>query len=415
MNTKLFGRNTAAVSLIEIMMIFTIIGVVTTACVSLAKPKYEYMKKIKVYSALEMLENAARIIQNEGSIDYTTDINTCRDRDSSTKYCNDYNGKYPYLSNQLPKASYRTSYELLSTLNNTIYRNFKKEEQNQFVNLQRGLCERLQKVITTQGYAQQSCSAANLIEDSNPDAVKTSGYFKNRTPQIILPNGQAIYMSKNLYTDIAKVRYTVKAAKETNYDTTIEECVATNCGLSSYINNLYNNDLKIQPNETRLAAATAYYNEYLLNLYARNKDYFVIYVDTNCQWNNQSDSKLCGPDTLNDDVFAFRMYRDGMVIPDPSSVFPENMLTAKILLQDANAKGFNNQYGNYAPILSYTNLPLNAARCYANLMCNGINNSAICSICNNYANVTTPLSECTNSNGDTNCKVIINKPSFIMR
>ncbi len=429
MNIKLFDRNISAVSLIEIMMIFTIIGVVTTACIGLAKPKYEYMKKIKLFSALDMLENAAKIIQQEGSIDYTSDINTCSNR--SGNYCTDYDNQYPHLNNQLPKASYRSQKDTTASLNKTIYSKLNATEQSQFQNLQKGLCDRLQKVFVTQGYKKQSCAAADLIEDSNIANIRGNGYFKNKTPQIILPNGQALFISKHLYTDYGSNRYIVYATtQETGYDNYTESvAVGTdNCTgyhglgcarLSSYVSGLPNghNILMSQPNETRLAAA-----EYSVGvtsaardvkkLYARNKDYFVIYVDTNCQMHNGNNSdKMCGSDTLNDDVFAFRMYRDGTVIPDESTSFPANMLTARVLIQDSNDEEGKFKVSN----VNYANLPLNKARCYANLMCNGINNNAICSICNNYAQVYNPLSECVTPSGDSKCKVIINKPSFVMR
>ena len=45
---NLKNKNIAAVSLIEIMMIFFIIGVVSVASFGLSKPKAEYMKKIAV-------------------------------------------------------------------------------------------------------------------------------------------------------------------------------------------------------------------------------------------------------------------------------------------------------------------------------------------------------------------------------
>lgn len=436
MNIKFFDRNISAVSLIEIMMIFTIIGVVTTACVGLAKPKYEYMKKIKLFSTLDMLENAAKIIQQEGSIDYTSDINTCSNR--SGNYCTDYDNQYPHLNNQLPKASYRSQTDTAASLTKTIYNKLNATEQSQFQNLQKGLCDRLQKVFVTQGYKKQSCAAANLIEDANLANVRANGYFKNKTPQIILPNGQALFISKHLYTDYGSNRYVVYATLQepgpSDYFTA--ESIAadtyyysqyTTASLSGYVSGILNNEsitFRNKPNETKLAAAElslAKYPNYsgaisdarsVLKLYTRNKDYFVIYVDTNCQMHNGNNSdKMCGSDTLNDDVFAFRMYRDGTVIPDDSTTFPANMLTARVLIQDSNDEEGKFKVSN----VNYANLPLNKARCYANLMCNGINNNPICSICNNYAQVYNPLSECVTPSGDSKCKVIINKPSFIMR
>ena len=80
----------AAVSLIEIMMIFTIIGIVTGACVSLTKPKNEYMTKIKLYSAFMALDTAAKNIASEGHIDFTTDPHTCTQQRPNNKTCPDY-------------------------------------------------------------------------------------------------------------------------------------------------------------------------------------------------------------------------------------------------------------------------------------------------------------------------------------
>ena len=69
MKEKLSVRNIAAVSLIEIMMNLTIIGVVTAASMGLSKPKADYMRNIKLYSALVTLERAGRAIAQEGHID----------------------------------------------------------------------------------------------------------------------------------------------------------------------------------------------------------------------------------------------------------------------------------------------------------------------------------------------------------
>ncbi len=428
MNIKFFDRNISAVSLIEIMMIFTIIGVVTTACVSLAKPKYEYMKKIKLFSTLDMLENAAKIIQQEGSIDYTTDVNTCTSgnrNSSNNNRCDDYTNKYPHLNNQLPKLSVaRNSTDVKGY---TMYRHLGATEKNQFEYLQKGLCERLQKVfaaeLSTKSKTQISCAANDLIDDAQ-DKISTvagSGYFRNKKPQLILPNGQAVFISKHLYTDYGTTRYIVYATKQESGYTYNYEVANSDEKLNLAIGMLNNkNNYTVQPNETRIAAAEAAQvankssANILKELFLRNKDYYVIYVDINCQMHNgNSSDKMCSSDTLNDDVFAFRMYRDGTVIPDTS--FPSNLLTARILFQDKNDMNGKYTLNPSGFALIYSNLPINKARCYANLMCNGHNNNDICSICKNYAQVTAHLPECSNGSGESVCKVIINKPSFIMR
>ena len=71
---NLKNKNIAAVSLIEIMMIFFIIGVVSVASFGLSKPKAEYMKKIAVYSTYEQRQKAAMDIVAEGHIDFVSDI-----------------------------------------------------------------------------------------------------------------------------------------------------------------------------------------------------------------------------------------------------------------------------------------------------------------------------------------------------
>ncbi len=460
MNIKFNGQNIAAVSLIEIMMIFAIIGIVTTACLGLAKPKYEYMKKIKLYSAFEMLENAGAIIANEGHIDYTTDINTCTNRNSSPYYCNDYNGRYPNLNNQLPKVSARATSNLDSSyndpgINNTIYSSLSATEKAQFKYLQGGLCQRLVKVLSASSTS--SCgddiSSTRLIDDN-------SSYphdFSDKTPMIYLPNGMAIYLSKHLFndfqhTDLSYKRFIVIADPQT-------EKYSVNCNNSSYetlvhndyesdiMNYMYNdmiepefedylnvnsnissnyNHYMFMPNESRLAAVRqinkntsidSVVDSYLPKVWSKNKDYFQIYVDINGKM-TEGYEKQCGPDRLNEDIFVFRMYRDGTVIPDYRSGFPMKYLTAKVLVRNENdAKGRFRSAG-----VAYSIKPIVFARCYANMMGSYSShyNFDLMGICTygatgDASNGIKPLNECISATDDSLCKVIINKPSFLLR
>ena len=460
MNIKFNGRNIAAVSLIEIMMIFAIIGIVTTACLGLAKPKYEYMKKIKLYSAFEMLENAGAIIANEGHIDYTTDLNICKDRDydESSFICRDYVGVYPNLNNQLPKVSARASSNLDYAdpgINNTIYASLNATEMAQFKYLQGGLCQRLVKVLSASSTS--SCgddiSSTRLIDDNSSYPQD----FSDKTPMIYLPNGMAIYLSKHLFNDfqhedLSHKRFIVIADPQT-------EKYSVNCNNSNYktlvhydyesdiMNYMYNdmiepefedylnvnsnissnyNHYMFMPNESRLAAVhqinkntsiDTVVDSYLPKVWSKNKDYFQIYVDINGKM-TEGYEKQCGPDRLNEDIFLFRMYRDGTVIPDYRSGFPMKYLTAKVLVRNENdEKGRFRSAG-----VAYSIKPIVFARCYANMMGSYSShyNFDLMGICTygatgDASNGIKPLNECISATDDSLCKVIINKPSFLLR
>ncbi len=466
MTLKLNGYNKAAVSLIEIMMIFAIIGIVTTACLGLSKPKYEYMKKIKLYSVFEMLENAGKIIANEGHIDYTTDINTCNNR-AASNICLDYSGRYPNMNNQLPKVVARDAFFSIyhdPGLNNVsgynaIYTTLNQTERNQYIYLQNGLCQRIASALglsDVNAHCPQGESSVSLIEDSASYQVD----FSSKSPHLYLPNGIVLYFGKNLYNDYQ------------NYDLNLSHNIvlaSPEATVNSYSNNLSYDDIKgsylepetnggdgydfsdecfnmssstssnnngylFMPNESRLAAITNEnldmsdydYNDdllkYLKQIWKKNKDYFHIYVDINGKMADNSDKK-CGPDRLNEDIFLFRMYRDGTVIPDYRSGFPLKYLTAKVLVQDDNdAKGKFKTYSNSVDLRTYAVRPLVFARCYANMAgsyASGYNydHMGICTYgaTGNSSNGIKPLNVCVGANGESRCKVIVNKPSFLMR
>lgn len=438
MNIKKLIRNIAAVSLIEIMMIFAIIGVVTTACMGLSKPKNEYMKKIKVYSAYVMLEQAAKTIANEGHIDFTTDINTCKSRNDSN-VCLDYSAdqkSLPGFSNQLPKVSQRAALansEVDPGLSATAYANAVIREKVQFLYLQNGLCQRIASALKLNDSGvncSTNTSASGLIEAAYPAS------FYGTMPQLYLPNGQVIYMNKNLFNDLRNdsdvLQEVVPAtSRGWGYNTSLElerDAVGgSNYNIANWVGDFdgYTDSLLLNiPNETKLALIhrfrTLYANfssynnrnfvNYLAQMYQKNKDYFIIFVDTDCKKATQSD-KSCGPDRLNEDIFAFRMYRDGTVIPDYKSGFPVDLLKAKILVRPNGSTS----YTTYS--LAYSTVPLVHALCYANLL--GTYSSTYSNdhmgICYNNSVTRNPLAGCLTEMDETKCKVILNKPSFIMR
>ena len=107
----------AATSLIEIMMVFFIIGIVSAAAMGLTKPKNEYMKKIAVYAAYRDLSTAVANIKNASYIDFSTDLDVCSSRNANV--CNDYvsnttkQSAFPTRKTvlSLPKVAFRRSYD----------------------------------------------------------------------------------------------------------------------------------------------------------------------------------------------------------------------------------------------------------------------------------------------------------------
>ena len=414
-NNKLV-RNLAAVSLIEIMMIFTIIGVVTAACAGLSKPKVEYMKKIRLYSSLVALEQAAKTIVNEGHLDFTTDVNTCRSRNYTTNICSNYNGQFPNLSNQLPKVSHRAASSdgaVDPGLSITKYNTLSDSEKFQFKYLQNGLCQRLASALKVQDAGincSNNTSASGLIDDSSTYQQSFYGIL----PQLYLSNSQVVYIGKNAYTDFrdSSGSTTRKVINIVPSDRNSEWHIRNNSPFSYITQDSF---LK-NPNEMRLFGVKFNCNyypndifyKYMEQMYLKNKDYFIIYVDTDCKKASASD-KSCGPDRLNEDVFAFRMYRDGMVLPDYQSGFPRDLLTAKVMRIQNN--------GRYQVDANYAKIPLVHARCYANLAGSyafGYANDHM-GICTDGGVTRMPLNDCFTELGDTKCKAVINKPSFVMR
>lgn len=442
MTFKIFGRNIAAVSLIEIMMIFTIIGIVTLACANLSKPKYEYTKKIKLYTALSELESAAKILTKEGHLDFTTDLGICTGR-TSAHVCTDYADQFPGQNNQLPKVSMRDAFSVVDVgINTTAYANLATDiEKNQFKYLQGGLCQRLSNVFNVPETS-VNCSAttnvAGIIDDNN--AYPTN--FAEFQPQIYLPNGQVIYIGKNAYTDFKTTSGTTTRHRlivepvysDYNSMSAVESGVSTDSGVYCAAMNAFlpllatNTSISFitLPNETRARAinfhrhggycvpsgASDFYYEYLEDMWSKNKDYFIVYVDIDCRKTSTND-KQCGTDRLNEDVFAFRMYRDGTVLPDYASGFPQDALTAKVLVKDkADMFGRYRNLADYA----YANMPLNKAKCYASLSgtYQKYNYYDYTGMCTFNSDSIKALDDCV-INGESVCKAILNKPSFIMR
>lgn len=376
MNLKKMVKNIAAVSLIEIMMIFAIIGIVTAASVGLSRPKANYIRNIKLYSALVTLERAGKAIAQEGHIDFTTDIGTC----STTRIgniCTDYSTHLGNMNNQLPKVSHRaasSNSELDSGLDQTTYSGLNNNiDKAQYKYLQDGLCQRLAstlKLSSANTNCSDNISASGLIDDSS--IYKQS--FSDITPQLYLNNGQVIYIGKNLYVDYRNNNTTTRNVVTTTA-TISEGKNAEQVAISGNLNNI-SSSLTIPnfpssvyaklPYETRTALINRYKNitaNNFINLYSQinktNKDYFIIYVDTDCKQASANDKK-CGSDRLNDDVFAFRMYRDGTVLPDYTSGFDTNFLTAKLYVR-------NESTGRYVLDTNNIRLPYVHAKCYANL------------------------------------------------
>lgn len=412
MNLKLKKSeyNIAAVSLIEIMMVFAIIGIVSVACMGLAKPKYEYMKKIRLYSTFETLEKAGHMIANEGHLDFTTDINTCNVRNGDI--CADYTGILPNSNSLLPKVSARAASSGGVTdpgLNITRYASMNSTEQQQFKYLQDGLCQRLAHIFNLPS-ADNACPATANSSALIDDATNYPQSFIDKTPQMYLSNGQVIYLSKNLYTD-----YTDSGTNPKR------NVISINTYTHEKTMPAVDEQVTV-PGETRLAYYKDDNNNTLKRVWEKNRDYFNIYVDTNCKMVDRND-KQCGPDKLNDDVFLFRMYRDGTVLPDYRSGFPLNYLTAKILKYEAA----HDRYVVGSVMKSYSKKPIVYARCYANLMGNysGTATGAVeltdyTGICLQSGKTIKPLqyntnNGCVSADGSSTCKVIMNKPSFLLR
>lgn len=418
----------AAVSLIEIMMIFTIIGIVTGACMSLNKPKNEYMKKIKLYSAFLALESAGKSIAAETHLDFTTDVGTCHST-RVNNICNEFGTtSYPGLNNQLPKIVARSTEDNTEVdpglMTNTAYSSLSPARKQQFKYLQSGLCQRLARTFNV---PDSGINCATTINGTSliSDALYPSS-FSGYTPQLYLPNGQVIYLNKYPVYESRNSEGSFVTTRPRHDVYTFEQnmlatvsCNNVNTAITNLKSNVLVSDFTNAVNETRLAALKRYQTcnptqvsntdvKYWEKVWTKNKDFYLIYVDLNGKMFNTND-KANGPDRLNVDVFAFRMYRDGTVLPDYRSGFPVNAITSKMLIRDE----YSGQY-QYNTTL-YMLKPLVFSRCYANLTGtyssgHPFDSIGICSTNGTKA----PLNECIDANGNSICKSVINKPSFIV-
>ncbi len=422
----------AAVSLIEIMMIFTIIGIVTGACVSLNKPKNEYMLKIKLYSAFLALENAGKSIAAETHIDFTSDVNACETvRSSSPSICASYNSSsYPGANTQLPKVVARSTEDNVQVdpglLTHTAYSSLSNARKQQFKYLQSGLCQRLARTFNVPDSGincATTVDGATLISDATyPES------FRSYTPQLYLPNGQVIYLNKFPFYEYRdstgtfhqnRPRHDIYTFENKYVSANSTKCANLTTLFNALKSNTHNDDFSNSLNETRLAALKSYKTcspadasnvniQYWEKVWSKNKDFFLIYVDVNGKMTSTTD-RANGPDRLNADVFAFRMYRDGTVLPDYRSGFPINSITAKMLIQSDS--------GSYQYDTSdYMLKPIVYSRCYANLTgtySSGHPFDAI-GICSTNG-TKSPLNDCIDTNGNPLCKSVINKPSFFVR
>lgn len=419
----------AAVSLIEIMMIFTIIGIVTGACMSLNKPKNEYMKKIKLYSAFLALESAGKSIAAETHIDFTTDAGTCNKTRLTYGICPLYTtSSYPGLSNQLPKVVARSTEDNTQVdaglMAYTAYASLSTARKQQFKYLQSGLCQRLARTFNV---PDSGINCATTIDGASliSDNLYPSS-FRSYTPQLYLPNGQVIYLNKYPVYESRNSAGTFVTTRPRHDVYTFEQnilvpssCTNVNTAITNLKSNTLTGDFSNAVNESRLAALKKYKTcnpsevsntdiKYWEKVWSKNKDFFLIYVDLNGKMMNTND-KANGPDRLNIDVFAFRMYRDGTVLPDYRSGFPVNSITAKMLIRDEDSGVYQYDTGLYML------RPIVFSRCYANLTGtyssgHPFDSIGICSTNGTKA----PLDECIDGNGNTLCKSVINKPSFIL-
>lgn len=450
---NLKNKNIAAVSLIEIMMIFFIIGVVSVAIFGLSKPKAEYMKKIAVYSAYEQLQKAAMDIVAEGHIDFTTDAGTCPiSRTGTTCSISDYN-KYPGMNSQLPKVVSRSAKN--SSGNpadpNISITSYSTSNASTFLHLQDGLCQRL---ASAYNLAAHNINCATTLDDNTHGSLindkdlgsdygtgeDNSDYeqptdFSSYTPSLYLPNGQVYYFGKMLHSfNDAYEAYTFTYSPKNpvnNYEA--EGDYAGDDGYFESWTQRYGqwSAFDFTTNETRLQRLNKYLKAYdtgtltdeikaayyYKDFWTHSKDYFNVYVDINGKMAN-ADDKMSAPDKLNEDVFLFRVYRDGAVRPDYESGFPQELLMAKVLYKAPGTTKYSSpsSWGG-----KYASIPLVYAQCYANTA--GVYSTYTISAFGSYVDYSNlcptssyqPISDCIGKNGGTNCKVFINKPSFFVK
>ncbi len=428
-----------AISLIEIMMIFFIIGIVSVAGMSLSKPKADYIKRIGVYTAFVNLQNAVLNMASEGHIDFSTEIGSiCADqnieaygRDGSTHVCNFYQNKYPGIGTQLPKVIARktlgTDAEVDPGLSTTAYANLTTAiEKEKYKYMQSGFCQRLASIYKLEDYnigCATNITKNTLIDDSASIPINFSGF----TPQLYLPNGHVVYLGKYLYNNYFNTRQVVTVDpldpsyngvinNEENYWYEYWPTALTTTFTS--IDTLKNSSLKQYPNEFRdyVAKYAIKHNTANNNIsklardyWANNKDYFNVYIDINGKMASSNDTAN-GPDRLNQDVFLFHVYRDGAVRPAYETGFPLSFLTAKVMTRTQNSNRY--EIPNHSPIFAMR--PLVYASCYANTAgaysayANGTDYTGMCGSI-------APLTQCIDQNGTNNCRIFINKPSFVIK
>lgn len=451
----------AATSLIEIMMVFFIIGIVSAAAMGLTKPKNEYMKKIAVYAAYRDLSTAVANIKNASYIDFSTDLDVCSSRNANV--CNDYvsnttkQSAFPTRKTvlSLPKVAFRRSYD--NTIQDPIftanlsrnYANLTAGQKKLVKFYQSGLCQRLSSafnIADMDNSCASSTSARDLLDDS-------SGYindFRNQTPSIFLPNGYVYYISKYLYNDFGQLykrqRVFVQAGEYNDTHTSNESKFASStanlgpgtsnfaeayAGISYYNSNSNSNVTIHLPNETKLGFANNVLSSplananikkwatYIQSYYSQNKDYFNVYIDINGKMANSNDTQK-GPDMLNQDVFLFHVYRDGSVKPAYDSRFPLNYITAGVNYKVKKADG--KQYKITKP--QFAMRPVGYAQCMAGIAgdpryLDKTNGSTYQAHSPHFCDGTTVNSDCYTGNtvdiNNPKCGITVNKPSFFIR
>ena len=244
------NRLTAATSLIEIMMIFFIIGIVSAAGMSLTKPKNEYMKKIAIYAAYRDLATAADAIKNASYIDFSTDLDNCTiPVIGSTKTCPDKfstttsSSTFPSLNTvlALPKVAFRQTSDntvldpiFSSTDGRSVnYANLSNGQKALVKFYQNGFCQRLVSQFNLSDM-NNNCATSNSDSRNLDDSAGFIQDFTTETPSLLLPNGYVYYISKHLYTDFgANFRRQKVNVESTEYGDDLSSIVAYTTGNNS--------------------------------------------------------------------------------------------------------------------------------------------------------------------------------------
>ncbi|MBQ3311867.1 hypothetical protein IJG72_07300 [bacterium] len=434
------------------MMVFFIIGIVAVASIGLSKPKDEYMRKIAIYSAFENLQNAVSEIAAEGHIDLATEVGSCpKKRNETTHVCSDEEyAKYPGRSNELTKDVARDATLYANDtyyINTTAYSSLTTEAAKRtFIHLQNGLCQRLATAFKIDSFG-NNCptSLTDTSYGSLYSTISTNDYelitsnlqlyanFNSLEPSLYLPNGNVYYFGKYVCKDVKNMNLTNTRIGCNSYRYNFYYNVAKNynnesniiTGSSSSTDYLFNNQLSSSsyvyyiPNELSLLNVTRVARlksdqkyQYAKYLFSHSKDYFNVYIDINGKRQDTND-KVSGPDTLNKDIFLFRVYRDGTVVPDYFSNFPKEYLKARVLYKAPGTTTYKDNWSG-----KYASVPYVYAGCYANTI--GAYGLFATGTYVDYSNLCplpaySPLPECYNANGTSNCKVILNKPSFFVK